>query len=147
MANQNPQPEIYTTTHSFASGATPGTRDTQTVFTNQNSSEEVRIYSLSVNTYNSGNGQSLSGADDDFAVRIKIGNSYVPSQEFDLGVIHQRDERMLTFSTPLLVLFQQPISVEVSWKGGTDDSNTANAINVKVSLHAELSLAHLRRGE
>ena len=74
MANQNPQPEIYTTTHSFASGATPGTRDTQTVFTNQNSSEEVRIYSLSVNTYNSGNGQSLSGADDDFAVRIKIGN-------------------------------------------------------------------------
>ena len=32
MANQNPQPEIYTTTHAFASSATAGTQNIQTVF-------------------------------------------------------------------------------------------------------------------
>ena len=147
MANQNPQPEIYTTTHQFVSGSTPGTRDTQTVFTNQNSSEEVRIYSLSVNMFTTDSGERLGGTNTDFAVRIKIGNSYVPSHEFDLNAIYNKGDKMLTFSTPLLVLFQQPISVEVSWKGGTDDNNTAIAVSVKVNLHAELSLAHLRRDE
>ena len=43
MANQNPQPEIYTTRHSFAGSANNGTTDTQTVYTNQANNEEVRI--------------------------------------------------------------------------------------------------------
>ena len=145
MANQNPQPEIYTTTHSFASGVSAGTQVIQTVFTNQNTAEEVRIYGMSVNMYNSSDGTSLSNADNDFTAKIKIANGYVPSQEFDLGVIHQSDSRMITFPTPILVLFQQPISIEITWKGGQDSTVTANAIKVKPSLHAELSIAQ-RRG-
>ena len=143
MANQNPQPEIYTTTHSFASGATAGTQNIQTVYTNQSTSEEVRIYGLSVNIYNSANGTSLAGVDDDFDLRIKIGNGYVPTQAFDLSVIHQRDDRTITFPTPILVLFQQPISVEVSWRGGYSSTITEEAVKVKVSLHAELALAQV----
>lgn len=142
MANQNPQPEIYTTRHSFASGVAAGTQNIKTVYTNQNSSEEVRIYSLSVNCVNSGTGAASTATD--FSVRIKIGNSYVPFQEFDLGVIQARDDRTVTFPTPILVLFQQPISVEVNWKGGTGQATTLDpATDVKVSLNAELSLAEV----
>lgn len=142
MANQNPQPEIYTTRHSFASAVAAGTQNIKTVYTNQNSSEEVRIYSVSVNFVNSGTGAASTATD--FTARIKIGNSYVPFQEFDLGVIGARDDKTLTFPTPILVLFQQPISVEVNWKGGTGQGTTLDpATDVKVSLNAELSLAQV----
>tara|TARA_R110000803_G_scaffold12410_1_gene35852 strand:- start:1237 stop:1731 length:495 start_codon:yes stop_codon:yes gene_type:complete len=143
MANQNPQPEIYTTTHPFLSAATAGTQNIQTVFTNQNSSEEVRIYSIAVNRFVTGTGQDMSLADADFTARIKVGNSYVPSQEFDLSGAMQSDSKTITFPTPILVLFQQPISIEVTWKGGfTSDSIGAN-VTVKTSLMAELSTAQV----
>ena len=141
MANQNPQPEIYTTRHDIPTGSTPGTVDTQTVFTQQNSSEEVRIYGLSVNIYTTGTGVAVDNKD--FTAKIKIGNSFVPSQEFDLSVINASTSKMLTFPTPLLVLFQQPISVDVQWKGGALVANTDANVTVKVSLHAELSLAQV----
>jgi len=141
MANQNPQPEIYTTRHDIPTGSTPGTVDTQTVFTQQNSSEEVRIYGLSVNIYTTTTGVAVDNKD--FTAKIKIGNSFVPSQEFDLSVINASTSKMLTFPTPLLVLFQQPISVDVQWKGGALVANTDANVTVKVSLHAELSLAQV----
>ena len=47
MANQNPQPEIYTTKH-FFNGTVEGATNTQTVFTQQANNEEVRIYGFSV---------------------------------------------------------------------------------------------------
>ena len=141
MANQNPQPEIYTTRHDIPTGSTPGTVDTQTVFTQQNSSEEVRIYGLSVNIYTTTTGVAVDNKD--FTAKIKIGNSFVPSQEFDLSVINASTSKMLTFPTPLLVLFQQPISVDVQWKGGALVQNTDANVTVKVSLHAELSLAQV----
>jgi len=147
MANQNPQPEIYTTRHDIPTGSTPGTVDTQTVFTQQNSSEEVRIYGLSVNIYTTTTGVAVDNKD--FTAKIKIGNSFVPSQEFDLSVINASTSKMLTFPTPLLVLFQQPISVDVQWKGGPktvaapNGKNTDANVTVKVSLHAELSLAQV----
>ena len=46
-------------------------------------------------------------------------------------------EKTLTFATPMLVLFQQPISVEISWENSTA---LAADTTVKVSLHAELAL-------
>lgn len=141
MANQNPQPEIYTTRHDIPTGSTPGTVDTQTVFTQQNSSEEVRIYGLSVNIYTTTTGVAVDNKD--FTAKIKIGNSFVPSQEFDLSAIHASTSKMLTFPTPLLVLYQQPISVDVQWKGGALSNNTDANVTVKVSLHAELSIAQV----
>jgi len=150
MANQNPQPEIYTTRHEFANGATPGTSITETVFTNQSSSEEVRIYSISVNIINNtaneaGTGSSITG--NDYTAQIKIGNNFVPSYAFDLGVITTMNQVMITFPTPILVLFQQPISVIVTYKGGNSSrqagANTGVATAVKVSLHAELALTQV----
>jgi len=143
MANQNPQPEIYTTTHTFANTATAGTQNIQTVFTNQSSSEEVRIYSIAVNRFVTGIGEDMALGDTDFTVRIKIGNSYVPSQEFDVGVVMASDSKTLVFPTPILVLFQQPISVEVTWQGGYNLTTVGQDVTVKTSLMAELSSAQV----
>ena len=143
MANQNPQPEIYTTTHPFASSATAGTQNIQTIFTNQNSSEEVRIYSIAVNRFVTATGQNYALNDADFTARIKVGNSYVPSQEFDLSAAMQSDSKTITFPTPILVLFQQPISIEVTWKGGFTSTTVDANVTVKTSLMAELSTAQV----
>ncbi len=147
MANQNPQPEIYTTRHEFAAGSTPGTSVTETVFTNQSSAEEVRIYSISVNIIDDTANEATTGSSitrNDYTAQIKIGNNFVPNYAFDLGVITTMNQVMITFPTPILVLFQQPISVIVEYKGGNSSrqagGNAAVATAVKVSLHAELSL-------
>jgi len=147
MANQNPQPEIYTTYHSFAAGATPGTQVIRSIFTNQNSNEEVRLGAISFSLYAAEAvksvkvGDTLAAIDNDFDVRIKIGNSYVPSQAFDIASTLSSVSKTLYFPTPILVLFQQPISVEVTWKGnGTVNVGSDGAVVVS-SLHGELSLA------
>jgi hypothetical protein len=143
MANQNPQPEIYTTTHAFASTATAGTQNIQTVFTNQNSSEEVRIYSIAVNRFVTGLGEDMANSDSDFTARIKIGNSYVPSQAFDISSVMKSDSKTIVFPTPILVLFQQPISVEVAWNGGYSGFAVGQDVTVKITLMAELSTAQV----
>tara|TARA_R110001592_G_scaffold59420_5_gene180356 strand:- start:836 stop:1330 length:495 start_codon:yes stop_codon:yes gene_type:complete len=143
MANQNPQPEIYTTTHAFASAASAGTQNIQTVFTNQNSSEEVRIYSIVVNRFVTGTGQDMALSDADFTARIKVGNSYVPSQAFDISCVMASDSKTIVFPTPILVLFQQPISVEVSWNGGFNQTTVGQNITVRTTLMAELNTAQV----
>jgi len=143
MANQNPQPEIYTTTHPFLAAAVGGTQNIQTVFTNQNSSEEVRIYSIAVNKFATATGLIVANTDTDFTARIQIGNSYVPSQEFDLSSAWMSDSNTIVFPTPILVLFQQPISVEIAWKGGQGNVTVGADTTIKVSLMAELNLAQV----
>ena len=137
MANQNPQPEIYTTQHDFTVAATQGTTDTQTVFTNQANTEEVRIYAISCAMMDGDDGIQIGNTDNDFQIRIRIGQSFVPFEAFDLGVIWQKEDKTLTFATPILVLYQQPISVEVTW---ANSSALDDDVIVKVSLHAELAL-------
>ena len=49
MANQDPQPEIYTTRHNFDASAVAvpaGTTITKSIYTNQANNEEVRIYAV-----------------------------------------------------------------------------------------------------
>lgn len=133
MANQTPQPEVYSTRHTFTAVAA-GSSDTQTVFTNQANNETVRISALSANILTSA-GVPIAAVDNDFSVRIRVGNASVPFTDFDIGVIHQSDSNTLVFAVPILVLFQQPISVEVINNNG----GTSTAI-VKISLHAELTL-------
>ena len=48
MANQDPQPEVYTTTHAFAGAAATGTSNVISIFTNQANNEEVRLYAVGV---------------------------------------------------------------------------------------------------
>ena len=148
MVNQNPQPEIYTTRHTFTHGDTQGTNDTRTVFTNQANTEDLRVYSISVQILNTLNNAAASLGNDvltdsnDFSVEIQIGSSAVPSQRFHAGTIHGKDNKMLTFPSPILVQYQQPISVVVRWENINPITLTGAGATmaVKVSLHGELSL-------
>ena len=132
MANQNPQPEIYTTNHYF-DGTAAGQTNTQTVFTQQANNEEVRIYGFSVDVCN-GDGVNFT-ANTDFDLEITVGNSKVPYTQFPIAQVVASDTKTQYFSCPILVLFQQPIAVKVIQRGAL----TTTAV-VKISLHAELSL-------
>jgi hypothetical protein len=146
MANQNPQPEIYTTRHTFGGSATQGSSDIQTVYTNQASNEEVRIYGIMADISLTGDGSVARDAESDFDIQIQIGNSNIPSKAFDLGVITQKDDRRLDFPSPILVLFNQPVSVKVIYKGGANATGNTPAASttVRVSLISELSLQNVR---
>lgn len=83
MANQDPQPEIYTTRHTFTGATTAGNTNTVSVFTNQANNEEVRIYALAVRIQDaSGNAATT---ETDFAVSVQVGPNNVPSNQFDIG--------------------------------------------------------------
>lgn len=220
MVNQNPQPEIYSTRHEFATAQAQGANDTQTVYTNQASNEECRIYALAISMLTNEanvtghvnnsllNSQTMAGtagygatmtagtglvgdyqnayvvpgatsspfilqnintattgtadyldatlgatASDifylsggpssetltcvDWNVKIQIGQGNVPSTAFNAGIITGTDTMMITFPTPILVLYNQPISVQVSW---ANTVASTQATIVKCSLIAELSL-------
>lgn len=148
MVNQNPQPEIYTTRHTFTHADAQGTTDTRTVFTNQANTEDLRIYSISVQILNTLDLAGLTLGNDvltdsnDFSVEIQIGSSAVPSQRFHAGTIHGKDNKMIIFPSPILVQFQQPISVVVRWENVNPITLTGPTATmaVKVSLHGELSI-------
>ena len=88
MANQDPQPEIYTIRTNFnadtdAGGATIAANTSQVVsiYTNQANNEEVRIYGIAVRITDS-DGNNLTG---DYAVSIQVGANNVPSNQFDIS--------------------------------------------------------------
>jgi hypothetical protein len=142
MANQDPQPEIYTTTHTFdASGGTIAafTSSTVSIFTNQANNEEVRLYAIAVEVQDNTTGAAATTAYD-FAVTIGVGPNNVPSNSFDVGWLHNNISnggQVLAFSSPVLALFQQPLQITVT-------NNTAIAAplerSVKVSLIGELAI-------
>ena len=132
MANQNPQPEIYTTKH-FFNGTNEGATNTQTIFTQQANNEEVRIYGFGVDITNAGGATFTNNID--FDVEIQIGNSKVPFTQFPISQVVASDTKTFFFSCPILVLVQQPISVKIIQRGAL-----ATTCVVKISFIAELSL-------
>lgn len=143
MANQDPQPEIYTTRHNFDASATTvpaGTTVTQSIYTNQANNEEVRIYAVAVRIEDQ-NGATATDFTD-FALQIQVGPNAVPSNQFDIGwlagSISQGGES-LAFSSPVLILFQQPLSIVVEAKTAitTDGSRQRTVI---INLIGELAI-------
>ena len=49
MANQDPQPEVYTVTSQFARNTPADTQLVTNIITSQANNEEVRIYAMKVN--------------------------------------------------------------------------------------------------
>ena len=129
MVNQNPQPELYTTRHSFAAAVTSGTSVTQQVLTNQAHNEEVRIYSVSMNLYDT------AGSQEDFEITILAGPNSVPSKAFRADAIARKRDNTLIFSAPVLILHRQPLQVVVNYNG---DAALAAITNVKITLNAEM---------
>jgi hypothetical protein len=136
MANQDPQPEIYTTRHTFTGATTAGNTNTVSVFTNQANNEEVRIYALAVRIQDAAG--SAAATETDFAVSVQVGPNNVPSNQFDIGWLHDNilaGGQVLAFSTPILVLFQQPLAIKVEVKTTTTATRT-----VIVDLIGELAI-------
>ena len=75
-------------------------------------------------------------ADLDYDVAIQVGPNNVPSNAFSAGFINSKNDKMLAFSTPVLVLFQQPLSITVT----TNQAVGANGSIIKVTLVGELAI-------
>jgi len=120
MANQDPQPEIYTTRHTFDASSVAvaaGTTNLVSVYTNQANNEEVRLYGIAVRIVDE-DGTTVSTLTD-FAMSIQVGPNNVPSNQFDIGWLHtnlSNGGSILTLPTPVLVLFQQPLSIIIESK-------------------------------
>ena len=149
MANQDPQPEIYTTRYNFNAdtgdgGATIAANTSQVVsiYTNQANNEEVRIYGIAVRVTDSAG--VTSAADNDFAVSIQVGANNVPSNQFDISWLANNIANgggILMFPSPVLVLFQQRIGVTVTTLSAiTGAVGAAKNQTVVIDLIGELAI-------
>lgn len=170
MANQDPEPKILTTNHDFAVPANNGVTNIATVYTNQANNEEVRIHGFAIDIVPldaSGNNlktetvtnpyyynyvapnTSPFGTFTDFDVEILVGGNRIPTN--DIGIQRlllpgEQNQRYIAFTSPVLVLFQQPLQIAVSNNaaiaahdmvtGGTDVAT----VRVKVTLIGELEI-------
>jgi hypothetical protein len=151
MANQDPQPEIYTVRANFnadntttPAGATIPANTTQVVsiYTNQANNEEVRIYGVAVRVTDS-NGTTAT-ADNDFALAIQVGANNVPSNQFDISWLANNIANgggILMFPSPVLVLFQQPLSIAITTRSAiTVGAIPEKNLTVVVDLIGELAI-------
>ena len=150
MANQDPQPEIYTTRYPWdadtsAAGATvtAGTSQVVSIYTNQANNEEVRIYGIAVRVFDTADG-AASTTFNDFAVSIQVGANNVPSNQFDISWLANNINSggsVLMFPSPILVLFQQPLGVTVTTNSViTGTGSTANNRTGVIDLIGELAI-------
>ena len=143
MANQDPQPEIYTTRHTFDASAvlvSAGTTNLVSVYTNQANNEEVRIYGVAVRVIDE-NGTPATTLDD-FAMSLQVGPNNVPSNQFDIGWLNtniQNGGGILMFPSPVLVLFQQPLAVVIEAKTAIAQAANRERI-VVIDLIGELAI-------
>jgi hypothetical protein len=143
MANQDPQPEIYTTRHTFDASSvavSAGTTNLVSVYTNQANNEEVRIYGVAVRIIDE-NGDSVTSLTD-FAMSLQVGPNNVPSNQFDIGWLHTNLANgggILMFPSPVLVLFQQPLGVVIEAKTAIAQASDRKR-TVVVDLIGELAI-------
>ena len=145
MANQDPQPEIYTTRYTFdasAADVAANTSQVVSIYTNQANNEEVRIYGIAVRVDDENNATATNF--NDFAVSIQVGANNIPSNSFDISWLANNINNggsILMFPSPVLVLFQQPLSVTVTTNSAiTGVASTANDRTVVIDLIGELAI-------
>ncbi len=136
MVNQNPQPELYTTRHQFAAASPNGTAITQQILTNQAHNEEVRLYSVSVQQYDTAGTPSTAQAED-FRITILAGPNAVPSKAFRADAIQRKRDKTMTLSAPVLILHRQPLQVVVEYVG---TANLTALTNIAITLNGEMYL-------
>jgi len=152
MANQDPQPEVYTTIHDFSVATTSGTQSAVSIFTNQANNEEVRVYAVAVDfaLLDSSGNQITSTTDpkftmpSDFTMALSVGPNNIPSNAFDIGWIYGQQDQTMSFTVPVIVLFQQPLKVSITANSGvasfTYNGTTVATVRAKISLISELSI-------
>ena len=141
MANQAPQPEMYRIRAAFAASTAAGTTATTNITTSQANNEEVRVYALQVALLDElGTAISpLVGTAVEFDVRITVGANNVPSQTFSLTPTFLSESNMLTLPSPILVLYQYPMSVTVTCVNALA-AGVNNGRTVVINMISELAL-------
>jgi hypothetical protein len=140
MANQDPQPEIYRISAAFAPAAAAGTTVVTNITTSQANNEEVRVYALQVALLDdAGTGIAATGTDVEFDVKITVGANNVPSQTFSLTPAMLSESKMITLPSPILVLYQYPMSVTVTCVN-TLSGGATNGRTVIINMISELAL-------
>ena len=170
MANQDPEPKILTTNHDFSVPATNGTSNIATIYTNQANNEDVRIHGFAIDIvpldaagnqlktetvtnpyyYNSvAPNTSPFGTFTDFDVEILVGGNRIPTNDISIQRLvmpGDANQRYITFTSPVLILFQQPLQVSVSNNAAIAAHDMVNAgtdvatVRVKVTLIGELEI-------
>ena len=170
MVNQDPQPEFFTTVHDFPVPSTSNTSNLATIFTNQASNEEVRIYGFGIDIvpldsadqnlvvetvtnpyyYNyAAPNSSPFGTFTDFNVEIFVGGNQIPTSDIEIQrflMPGANPQPYITFTSPVLVLYQQPLQIQVTCNdniaahdmvlAGTDVAT----VRAKVTLIAETEI-------
>tara|TARA_R110000765_G_scaffold17101_2_gene47167 strand:+ start:147 stop:629 length:483 start_codon:yes stop_codon:yes gene_type:complete len=141
MANQDPQPEVYSVSSTFAPSATSGTTQTTNVTTSQANNEEVRIYAIQVDIQSETFAalSPLTATTCDFSLTITVGPNNVPSQPIRLRPIWSAESNAMYFTSPILVLFQQPLQVTVT-NNQALAAGAGNGRIVTVNFQSDLSI-------
>ena len=143
MVNQDPEPKIMSTTHNFpvavAGGANLAARTNivQGINTFQANNEQITIWGMAVNVIPLDvNGNDLTSATvtnpyyyryqappggntgtfTDFDVKILVGGNQIPSNDIQIQRLLMpgaEQQRYISFSSPILVRYQQPLQVIV----------------------------------
>lgn len=142
MVNQDPQPEVYETIHSFANGANPNTVNSQYINTFQSANEEARIYAVGVQLLDGDSGADVSATYSNFEVQIGAGVNPVPTNFFDIGYVAKSRTNVIELSCPVVVKFKQPLRVSVRYYApdGTTTLGATDGVDVKVFLIGELGI-------
>ena len=170
MVNQDPQPELYTTRHQFTNTNVTGDVSTVSIYTNQANNEDVRIHGFAIDIvpldaagnqlktetvtnpyyYNSvAPNTSPFGTFTDFDVEILVGGNRIPTNDISIQRLvmpGDANQRYITFTSPVLILFQQPLQVSVSNNAAIAAHDMVSAgtdvatVRVKVTLIGELEI-------
>lgn len=148
MVNQNPQPELYTANFNItASGASivDGTTFTREIYTGQNFNEEVRIYGLKIAildgesnpTKNLNFAESVAGVAEIINCSIQCATNIIPSQAFNVNDLLRTEEKVLKFSSPVLVTHRQPLAVNLEIAQTASGKVGLSNVCIKITLIAE----------
>jgi len=143
MVNQDPEPKIMSTTHDFPVAAAGGanlaalTNILQGINTFQANNEQITLWGLAVNVIPLDvNGNDLiatagglnpyyyayqtpggtTGTFTDFDVKVLVGGNQIPSNDIQIQRLLMpgaEQQRYISFSSPILVRYQQPLQVVV----------------------------------
>jgi len=129
MVNQDPQPEIFTTSFNNVDTTQVNTL-VNTIYTNQGHAEQVLIYAIKVDGIISSTGLEMDFQD--FEITISVGANNIPTYAFDGGVIYTMRDKTLSFSCPIAVNFKQPLIVTF-----TNPVANAKTNNITITLIGE----------
>ena len=138
MVNQDPQPEVFTSTHAITVNTSANTANTNTIYTNQGQGEEVRVYAIGVEVIDSMERDITQYQVIDYDLTIMIGSNKVPSNPFDMSVIALKKDKTLSLAVPIVIGFKQQFRVTVTNKTAVPtQANGGVAATVLIHLYSE----------